>query len=50
MDSHVAHHAQNNGLLENWNRQLKHLLSNPGGDQGMRADLHAFMSVYPPST
>lgn len=32
----VAYYPQRNGLIENWNRQLKYLLSKIGGDRGRK--------------
>lgn len=33
---HVAYHSQSKSLIENWNEQLKPLLSKTGGDKVMK--------------
>lgn len=45
---HVAHHPQNNGLIENRNGQLKHLLSNMDREKGMKGrPAQLRVCVYP---
>lgn len=46
---HVAHCPLSNGLIDNWHRQLKHLLSKMGGDKGMKgwpAHLHECVFTF----
>lgn len=46
----VACHPHSDGSIENYKRQLKHLLSQMGDTKAHGADLHAFMSVCSHST